>query len=50
MIPEHVLEIASAVKECERDTGVDKGDSKTKLHYKLNLKTHKLEEINEEKK
>ena len=44
MIPEHVLEIAAAVKECERETGVDKSDSKALHHYVLDLKTHKLKE------
>lgn len=45
VIPEHVLEIASMVKECERETCVDKRAADTKHHYRLNLRTHKLEEL-----
>lgn len=47
LIPEHALEIATAVKECERDTGSEKSDSKTKHHYVLDLKNHKLKEVDE---
>ena len=50
MIPEHVLEIATMVKECERETGTDKSDADAKHRYKLNLKTHVLEELKEDDK
>ena len=48
VIPEHVLEIATMVKECERETGTDKSDADAKHRYKLNLKTHVLEELKDD--
>ena len=50
VIPEHVLEIATMVKECERETGTDKSDADAKHRYKLNLKTHVLEELKDDDK
>ena len=45
IIPEKVLEVAVAAKECERELDHETGTKDTKHHYVLDLKNHALKEV-----